>query len=402
MELDWRTIRDIDVRGKRVLVRVDLNVPMSPDGAVADDLRIRASLPTIEYLLVHGGSLVLMSHLGRPKGKVIPGLTLRPVAAVLTELLGREVRMAPDCVGKEVKRLVDGLQPGEILLLENLRFHKAETANDSEFARQLAALGDIYVNDAFGTAHRAHASTVGIPEALGSGIAGFLMDKELRFFQRLLAAPDPPFLAILGGAKVSGKIKVLKNLLEIADTVFVGGAMANTFFLAQGFTIGDSLVEPDAVETANTILCEAARLRKNLMLPVDLVVARDLSHESEPLTVPSQRIPEGYKALDIGPESLSLLASACADAKTVFWNGPMGVFESPPFDRGTLEVGRRLAEATKQGAITVVGGGDSAAALRKAGLADSISHLSTGGGASLELVEGRELPGIMALQRRTG
>ncbi len=400
MELNRKTVRDVDLREARVLVRVDYNVPLDAEGRVADDLRIRETLPTIDYVLSQGASVILMSHLGRPKGKVTPSFSLKPVAERLAHLLGRPVPLAPDCVGEEVRRLAQALRPGEVLLLENLRFHKEEEANDPAFARELASLGDIYVNDAFGAAHRAHASTEGITRYVRHSVAGLLMEKELQAFCALLGHPKRPFVAVLGGAKVSDKIGVLQNLLSLADTVFVGGAMANTFLAARGFAVGDSLFEPDAIPTATAAMEKAASLGKELLLPVDVVVAQELSPHAPLMVVPVSGIPAGYKALDVGPESIARLEAACAQAKTVFWNGPMGVFETPPFDRGTIEAARALAAATTRGAITVVGGGDSGAALRRAGLAESVTHLSTGGGASLELVEGRELPGVAALEAR--
>ena len=398
MQLKRKTIRDVELKDRRVIARVDYNVPLDADGHVTDDLRIRETLPTIIYIMEHGASLVLMAHLGRPKGKPVPSMSLKPVAKRLADLLGRPVAMAPDCVGPEAERMAKALKPGEILLLENLRYHKEEEANDPEFARQLGALGDVYVNDAFGTAHRAHASTEGITHHMKTSVAGFLMEKELTAFHTLLSTPRHPLLAILGGAKVSDKIGVLQNLLRLADTVFVGGAMANTFIMAKGLPVGASLVEPDAVETAQAALAEATRLGKELLLPVDVVVARELASGADTTVVPVEGIPADLKALDIGPESRSLVRAICAKAHTIFWNGPMGVFEVPPFDQGTMETARALAAATSAGAVTVVGGGDSGAALEKAGLAKAVSHLSTGGGASLELVEGRVLPGVAALE----
>ncbi|MBN1423584.1 phosphoglycerate kinase [Candidatus Fermentibacteria bacterium] len=392
------TVRDVDLAGTRVIARVDYNVPLDSEGRVTDDLRIRETLPTVRYVLGHGASLVLMAHLGRPKGKIVPGLSLRPVANRLSELLKIPVAMAPDCVGPETAVLAAGLKPGGILLLENLRFHKEEESNDPDFARQLATFGDVYVNDAFGTAHRAHASTEGITHHLSTSVAGFLMERELAAFHALLSAPQRPFLAILGGAKVSDKIGVLQNLLRVADSVFVGGAMANTFLLAKGFRVGDSLVETAAVDTARAVMEDASRMGKEVLLPVDVVVATELSRGAVTRVVPGDGIPDGWKALDIGPLSIQAVRDSCAHAATIFWNGPMGVFETPPFDAGTMETARALASATSAGVVTVVGGGDSGAALQKAGLAAAVTHLSTGGGASLELVEGRELPGVMALQ----
>ena len=400
MNLHRKTIRDIDVSLKRVLIRVDYNVPLTSDGIISDDLRIRASLPTLRYARERDAKLVLMSHLGRPKGSVNPQMSLKPVAERLSQLLGTNVIMAPDCIGNDVKNLVDDMTPGDVILLENLRFHPGETKNEQMFASELASFGDIFVNDAFGTAHRAHASTVGVPEIMGTGVAGFLMEQELEFFGRVLVNPDRPFLAILGGAKISGKIEVVKNLLTIADMIFIGGAMANTFFLARGLEIGDSLVEKDAVGIADDVLAEAERLNKKLLLPSDIIIAPDLSGEHERREVSIREVQPGSKIFDIGSESISELRKVCMEAKTIFWNGPMGVFENPPFDAGTIAAARALADATEHGAVTVVGGGDSASALKKAGCSDKVSHLSTGGGASLELVEGKDLPGIMVLEER--
>ena len=400
MDLDRLTIRDIDLQGMTVLMRVDYNVPLTPEGTIADDLRIQASLQTIHHILKKDARLILMSHLGRPKGSVVPTLSLRPVAARLSELLQRDVPLAPDCVGDDVQRMVKDLKSGDVLLLENLRFHKEETDNDPQFSKELASLCQVYVNDAFGAAHRAHASTVGVPSIVSRPVAGLLMERELCVFAQVLSQPQRPFLAILGGAKVSGKIEVLRNLLSLADAVFVGGAMANTFFLAQGFRVGDSLAEADAVDIAREIVEHASRLRKELLLPTDLVVTADVREGAAHVAVGVDAIPDGWKVVDIGPKSLALLAEQTEKARTIFWNGPQGIFEVPPFDTGTIETGKLLAEATLRGATTVAGGGDSAAALRKTGLADSISHLSTGGGASLELIEGRELPGIAVLERR--
>jgi phosphoglycerate kinase len=402
VDLDRLTIRDIDLQGMTVLMRVDYNVPLTPEGGVADDLRIQASLQTIHHIMKQDARLVLMSHLGRPKGSIVPNLSLKPVAARLSELLQKEVRLAPDCVGDDAQRMINVLKPGDVMLLENLRFHKEETDNDPQFSRELARLCQVYVNDAFGAAHRAHASTVGVPRIVPHPVAGLLMERELCVFAQVLSRPQRPFLAILGGAKVSGKIEVLRNLLGLADAVFVGGAMANTFFLAQGQGVGESLVEVDAVDIATEIVKHASDLGKELLLPTDLVVTADVVEGAPHVAVAIDASPDGWKSVDIGPRSVALLAEQTEKAKTIFWNGPLGVFEVPPFDTGTIEAGKLLAEATLRGATTVAGGGDSAAALRKTGLADSISHLSTGGGASLELVEGRELPGIAVLERRKG
>jgi len=401
VNLNRKTIRDIDVSSKRVLVRVDYNVPLDDSGSIADDLRIRASLPTLRNLRERHAKLVVMSHLGRPKGAVNPAMSLKPVAERLSQLLETGVVMAPDCIGSDVRNLAEAMKPGDILLLENLRFHPGETKNDRVFASELASLGELFVNDAFGTAHRAHASTAGVPEIMGAGVAGFLMEQELQFFGRVLENPTQPFLAILGGAKISGKIEVLKKLLTIADIVFVGGAMANTFFLTKGLEIGKSLVEKEAIGIAEDALAEADRLNKKLLLPSDVVIAPDLAATDERKEVSIREVEPDSMILDIGSDSISQLRKACLDARTIFWNGPMGVFEKPPFDAGTVAAARALVEATEHGAVSVVGGGDSASALNKAGCSDKVSHLSTGGGASLELVEGKDLPGIMVLEERS-
>lgn len=390
------SVADLDVHGKRVLVRCDLNVPLA-NGEVADDTRIRESLPTLRHLLEAGARVIVMSHLGRPKGKPKPDLTLAPVARALSHLLGTEVRMAPDCVGDDVERMVADLPVGGVLLLENLRFHAEEEANDADFARRLARLGDVYVNDAFGTAHRAHASTAGVPAILSQAAAGFLMEKELRFLGAATSNPARPYVAILGGAKISGKIDVLEHLFGKVDAILVGGAMANTFFKARGWEVGESLVEEDRLEFARALLERAARERVRLVLPTDCVVAAEISSTSPREVVAADRMPKGRKMLDIGPKTVAAFREEVLRAKTVLWNGPMGVFETEPFDQGTIGIARALADATAAGAVTIVGGGDSAAAIVKAGLADRVSHVSTGGGASLEFLEGKELPGVAAL-----
>ena len=395
------TIRDTALDGKRVLTRVDFNVPLDDRQEITDDTRIVASLPTINALLEGGASVILMSHLGRPKGKANPVYSLRPVAARLGELLGRPVAFAPDCIGADVEAMASALDPGDVLLLENLRFHAEEEANDEHFARRLAALGDLYVNDAFGSAHRAHASTEGVTHFLSPSLAGLLMEKEIDYLGRAVGNPERPYLAILGGAKISGKIDVIANLLDKVDTLLVGGGMMFTFLKAQGREIGTSLLEEDKLELARDVLAKAEAGNKRLLLPVDAVVGKEFSNDTETRIVPVTDIPADMMGLDIGPDSIALFAEAIAGAKTIVWNGPMGVFEMPAFARGTFAVADALVAATKNGAVTVIGGGDSAAAIAQAGLESAVSHVSTGGGASLELLEGRILPGVAALSDRT-
>jgi phosphoglycerate kinase len=386
---DKKTIEDIDVKGKRVLVRVDFNVPLD-QGRVADDTRIRAALPTIQYLMEQGARVILMSHLGRPKGKVRDELRLPPVAERLSELLDRPVAMAVDCVGEEVETAVDRLSPGDVLLLENLRFHPGEEANDPEFINQLASLGEIYVNDAFGTAHRAHASTEGVAHRLPA-VAGFLMEKELNFLGRALESPEHPFVAILGGAKISDKIGVVDNLLGKVDLLLIGGGMANTFLKAQGYQVGQSLVEEESLPLARELLGKAGR---RLILPVDVVVADRFDAEAQSKTVSVEEVPEEWRILDIGPATVERFAQELYTAKTVVWNGTMGVAEFPRFAAGTQAIIEMLAESQ---ATTIVGGGDTAAAVQQSGMAEKMTHVSTGGGASLELLEGKSLPGVAAL-----
>jgi phosphoglycerate kinase len=388
--MDKRTVRDVDVKGKRVLVRVDFNVPLK-DGIVADDRRIRAALPTIQYLLDHGAAVVLMSHLGRPKGEPKPEFRMNPVADRLGELLGRPITKLGDCVGVEVENTVKAMKPGDVILLENTRFKPGETKNDPMLAEGLAQLGEVFVNDAFGAAHRAHASTAGVAQHLPS-VAGFLMEKELNYLGRALADPERPFLAVLGGAKISDKIGVIQNLLSKVDSLLIGGGMANTFFKAQGLDVGDSLVEDEALDTARELLESAGDL---LVLPVDCVVADRFDAEAEAQIVPVDQVPAGWRILDIGPASVAHFSNRLAAAKTVVWNGPMGVFEFPRFAEGTFAIARALAGL--KGATTIIGGGDSAAAVEQSGLAGKMSHISTGGGASLEFLEGKELPGVAAL-----
>ena len=384
-----KSIRDIDVRGKRVLVRVDYNVPIA-EGKVTDDTRIRAAMPTVEYLLQHGAALILCSHLGRPKDGPDPKYSMRPVAAHLSALLGQQVAFAEDCVGPVAEAAAKALKPGDVLVLENTRFHPEETKNKPEMAQQLAALADIYVNDAFGSAHRAHASTEGVAHILPA-VAGFLMEDEIRYLGQAIDQPKRPFVAILGGAKISDKIGVIRNLLTKADQVLIGGGMANTFFKAQGYQVSDSLVEEEALETARELLNLGGT---TLRLPVDVVIADRFDAEAEMKTMPMGQIPAGWRILDVGPETVTAFAKVISNAGTVVWNGPMGVFEFPRFAQGTFGIAKVVAES---GAISVIGGGDSVAAINQAGLAAKITHISTGGGASLEMLEGLELPGLAAL-----
>jgi phosphoglycerate kinase len=396
--MDKLTVRDADVAGKRVFVRVDFNVPLA-DGKVTDDSRIRAAIPTIAYLLQSGARVILASHLGRPDGKVSDSLRLRPVGLRLGELLRRNVPVTGDALGLGTEDAIKRLRPGEVLLLENLRFHAEEEKDDPDFAAALASYADVYVNDAFGTAHRAHASTVGIAKLLPA-YAGLLMERELNALSMLLESPKRPFAAILGGAKVSDKIKVIDHLLTRVDLLVLGGGMANTFLLAQGKAIGKSLAEPDRVEDARRILATAEKNRVRVVLPVDVIVAKEVTRGTEYKTLPAEKIPASWHIVDLGKASQDLIVDALADAKTVFWNGPLGVFEIPSFAHGTNAVARMLADAAEKGATVVVGGGDSVAAITQQGLAAKMTHISTGGGASLEFLEGRELPGVSVLQDR--
>ncbi len=391
------TINDIQLGGKRVLVRVDFNVPLDEAQHITDDTRIVESLPTIKKILADGGKAILMSHLGRPKGKVKPEFSLKPAADRLAELLGQPVTFASDCIGPIADAAVAKLQNGECLLLENLRFRNEEEGNDPAFAKALAQHGDVYVNDAFGTAHRAHASTEGVTKFIATCVAGFLMEKELAFLGTAVEKPVRPFVAILGGAKISGKIDVIQSLMSKVDTLIIGGGMAYTFFKAQGLEIGKSLLEADKVDLARQILAEAAAKKIDLLLPVDCIVASDFKNDAEKKTVLKNEIPADWQALDIGPATVKLFADCVKNAKTVVWNGPMGVFEMPSFAAGTNAVALALVEATRGGATTIVGGGDSAAAIAQAGLSKQVSHVSTGGGASLEFLEGKVLPGVEAL-----
>lgn len=387
------TIRDVDVSGKTCLCRVDYNVPMKGN-TITDDSRIRASLPTLNYLIEHGARVVLVSHLGRPGGKPVPELRLDPVADKLSELLGKPVRKLDQIVGPEVANHVRGMQPGGVVLLENVRFDPREEKNDPGFARELASLADIFVNDAFGACHRAHASTAGVAAYI-PGYAGLLMEKEIESLSRLLEEPERPYTAVIGGAKISDKLAVLSNLLDRVDALLIGGGMANTFLMAMGFEVGRSLCEPQMVEEAQKIMSRAQELGKTLLLPEDLVVAAEVKATAPSTVVSRAEIPSDSMALDIGPRTRSVYASVIGSSRTVFWNGPMGVFEVEPFRTGTMDIARAIAEVR---GFTVVGGGDSLAAIEMSGVASKISHLSTGGGASLEFLEGRTLPGIACLQ----
>ena len=388
------SITDVELAGKRVLIRVDFNVPLDARQVVTDDTRIRAALPTIRYALDKGAKVLLLSHLGRPKGKVVPAMSLAPVAKRLSDLLGRPVAMASDCIGEAVEAAVAQMAPGQVLMLENCRFHAGDEKNDEAMSRALAKLCDVFVNDAFGAAHRAHASTVGVTKFVPVAAAGFLMAKELEYLGRAMTNPARPFVAILGGAKVSDKIGVLQNLVTKVDALLVGGGMAYTFLKAQGMEVGASLLEVDKLGVARTIL-EAARAKGvTFLLPMDHVIAQKVAADAETRIADSTAIPAGWMGLDIGPKARAAFATAIRGAKTVVWNGPMGVFELPPFREGTFSVARAIAES---GATSIVGGGDSVAAVTQAGLADRMSHISTGGGASLEFLEGIELPGVAAL-----
>ncbi len=395
--MNKKSVRDVDFQGKRVLLRVDFNVPLNA-GIVTDDTRIRAALPTIRYILNHGPrALALMSHLGRPKGERVASLSLTPVVPVLSQLLGRDVVFAPDCIGAHTSAAIDGLPEGGVILLENTRFHKGETKNDPEFSRQLAQHGDIFVNDAFGTAHRAHASNVGVANSL-IAVAGLLMEKEIDYLSTTVESPRRPFVAILGGAKVSGKIDVIDALLGKVDKLLVGGGMANTFFAAQGRNMADSLVESEALDMARQLMSLAG---DKLQLPVDQRIADRFANDAEcRILNATDDVPSGWQSLDIGPATVSMYQRELADARTIVWNGPMGVFEMPTFAEGTKGIAKAMAEQTRNGATTIVGGGDSAAAVEQVGLASAMSHISTGGGASLELLEGKVLPGLAFLNEK--
>jgi phosphoglycerate kinase len=392
--MDKKTIEKVDLKNKRVFIRADFNVPLDDDGNITDDGRIRSTLPTINYALDAGAKVILASHLGRPKGKPSPKFSLAPVAKRLNRLLNKEVRFAKDCIGPDVEHLVAGMRPGDVVLLENLRFHPEEEKNDEAFARALAAFTDVYVNDAFGTAHRAHASTFGITKHVKLSVAGFLMKKEITYLQKTVANPVRPFVAILGGAKVSGKIGVIENLQNKVDKIIVGGAMAFTFIKARGYEVGNSLVEPDMIDMAERLRRGARDKGVKFYLPVDFVVAENANDGAESKIVTSQEIPKDWVGLDIGPATVRLFNEALQDAKTIIWNGPMGLFEKDAYSRGTFAIARSVADAY---ATTIVGGGDTDVAVHRAGVSDSMTFISTGGGASLELLEGKELPGLAAL-----
>ena len=394
------TIDDLDLKDKKVLVRVDFNVPLNENLEVADDTRIRAAIPTIQKIIDSNGKAILMSHLGRPKGQVIESMRLAPVARRLSQLLGQEVRYLTDCIGDVVENTVNELQSGEILLLENLRFYKAETDNDPEFAQKLAKFGDIYINDAFGTAHRAHASTEEVTKYFDKRAAGYLIQKELKYLGEAIENPKRPFVAILGGAKISGKIDVIENLLNKVDALLIGGGMTYTFLKARNIEIGNSLLEDDKIQLAREVMDKARSQKANFMLPSDHVIAKEISEKAETQMTEAQAIPTGWAGVDIGTKTIENFSSILKDAKTVVWNGPMGVFEINTFAKGTIEIAKMLADITSKGATTVVGGGDSAAALAKVGVTDKVTHVSTGGGASLEFLGGIKLPGIEALSEK--
>ena len=391
------SIDKVDLKNKRVLVRVDFNVPLDEQLNVTNDIRIVESLPTIKKTINSGGKAILMSHLGRPKGERKKEFSLKPAAERLTKLLGKEVKLAPDCIGAETEKLVGDMKPGDVVLLENLRFHKQEEKNNPEFAKQLANLGDVYVNDAFGSAHRAHASTEGVTKYIKTCAAGYLMQKELDYLGSALANPKRPYCAILGGAKISGKIDVINNLLDKVDILIVGGGMAFTFFKAQGKEIGKSLLEEEKLDLAKELLEKVKSSKLKFLLPVDVVVADEFKNDSPAITVDVDKIPADKMGLDIGPKSIKLFSDELMKSKTIIWNGPMGVFEMDNFAKGTFAIAETLAMVTEGGAITVIGGGDSAAAIADAGLEKKVSHVSTGGGASLEFLEGKILPGVAAL-----
>lgn len=387
-------IDSFNFAGKKAIIRVDFNVPLNDKFEITDDTRIRAAVPTIKKVLADGGAVILMSHLGRPKGEAKDEFSLRHIVAHLATTLGVDVKFAPDCIGDEVKAMASELKGGEVMLLENLRFHNEETKGDEGFAKQLAELADVYVNDAFGTAHRAHASTTIIAQFMDQKMAGYLLDKEIKFLGDTVANAEKPFVAIVGGAKVSGKLEVLKSLITKVDTILIGGGMAYTFLKAQGHNVGNSLVEEDLVDTAKQILVDAEKNGVNFMLPVDNLAADNFANDADIVEVACD-IPEGRMALDVGPKTTTAYAAEIASAKTVVWNGPMGCFEMPNFSKGTFGVCQAVADSS---AVSIIGGGDSVAAVNQSGLADKMSHISTGGGASLEFLEGKELPGVKAIR----
>ncbi len=393
-----KTLRDVELDGKKVLMRVDFNTPLTKDGDVDDDTRIRAALPTINYIAEHGASLVLISHLGRPKGKRVPSMSLKVVAYRLAELVHHPIRFAEDCIGDQAFEMASALKPGEILLLENLRFYDEETSNDAEFARKLSRYGDLFVNDAFGTAHRAHASTEGVTHFFEERVAGMLMEKELETLENMGADPKRPFVAVLGGAKVSGKIGLIRNLLDKVDRILVGGGMAFTFFKALGLEIGDSLLDESYMEMCRETMEKAGSgSEKRIFLPVDCIVAREIDNDAEHRMVSTGDIPEGWVGVDIGRKTIDVFRDEIMKARTIFWNGPMGIFEMKNYAEGTRGIARAIVDATAEGAVSVVGGGDSVSALGRLHLKDKVTHVSTGGGASLELLEGKALPGVEAL-----
>ncbi|UCH65771.1 MAG: phosphoglycerate kinase [Ignavibacterium sp.] len=391
------TIDEVHLKDKRVLVRVDFNVPLDENLNVTNDIRIRASLPTINKIIKDGGKAILMSHLGRPKGERNTKFSLKPVSVRLGELLNKEVKFVDDCIGENVSATVNSMKPGDVLLLENVRFHEGETKNDAEFSEELAKWGDVYIDDAFGSAHRAHASTEGVTRFIDTNAVGYLMKKELDYLGTALANPERPYCAVLGGAKISGKIDVINNLINKVDTLIIGGGMAFTFFKAQGKEIGKSLLDEEKLEMAKDLLNKFDKSETNFLLPVDVVVAEEFKNDSPAETISVNNIPASKMGLDIGPETIKLFTDELLKSKTVVWNGPMGVFEMDNFAKGTFAVAETLAIVTEKGAVTVVGGGDSAAAISWAGLSDKVSHVSTGGGASLEFLEGKTLPGVAAL-----
>jgi len=392
------TVKDVDIKGKRLLMRVDYNVPLDEHQQVSDDKRIRASLPTIEYAIKQGARIILMSHLGRPKGRVVPEMSLKPVALRLGELLGKKVQFASDCIGLEVEKMADRLSAGDVMLLENLRFHQEEEDNDPAFSKQLAQLGDIYANDAFGTAHRAHASTVGVAEYFDTCLSGFLMEKELDYLGAAVSNPARPYVAILGGAKIADKIPMIENLIKKVDRLLIGGGMAYTFFKAQGKEIGNSMLDEASLDFTSQILKNKGN---KIGLPVDCLVTDSFDFKARKIgqtkVVSVDNISKGWQGLDVGPKTIEFFSQVCRDAKTIVWNGPLGVFEIEATAKGTMAIAQVLAEVTNKGAVTIIGGGDSASAVKKAGLTSKMSHVSTGGGASLEFLQGEQLPGVTIL-----